>query len=267
MTFGSKFLRYPFRAIDGLPAISFGSAASVDRQRRIQLSDYEGLTMSEIQLNYERIYQQRFKGVSKEAKEAVWKEISLWIYKKMGSPKRILDPAAGNMEFLKGIPAQEKWGVDLQEADPSQLSAMAKDGIRFIHGNIFNVDLPLDYFEGVFISNFLEHLNRPEEIQALLTKLHRSLKEEGRIAIMGPNFKFCSTDYFDCADHRLALTHISVEEYLYASEFRIEETFPRFLPYSFRSRFPASPSLVKFYLSVPMAWRFLGKQFLILARK
>jgi ubiquinone/menaquinone biosynthesis C-methylase UbiE len=218
-------------------------------------------------MNYDRIYQHRFKGIDKVAKQAVWKEISLWIYERMGKPRTVLDPAAGEMEFLKSIPAEEKWGVDLQEPDALQRSIMSKDGIRFIHGNIFDVDLPPDYFGGIFISNFLEHLRSPEEIDALFNRLYRSLQKGGLIAIMGPNFKYCSADYYDCADHRLALTHLSVEEFLFASEFRIEKTSPRFLPYSFRSRFPASPALVKLYLNFPLLWRLLGKQFLILARK
>jgi SAM-dependent methyltransferase len=218
-------------------------------------------------MNYDRIYQHRFKGVDKEAKQAVWNQISSWIYTAMGQPRRVLDPAAGEMEFLAGIPAPEKWGVDLQEPDTQNLAVMSKVGIRFIQGNIFNVDLPSNYFDGIFISNFLEHLHSPEEIQALLTKLYSSLEKGGILAIMGPNFKYCSADYFDCADHRLALTHISVEEFLFASHFRIEKTFARFLPYSFRSRLPASPVLVKLYLKLPMVWRFLGKQFLIFARK
>jgi ubiquinone/menaquinone biosynthesis C-methylase UbiE len=218
-------------------------------------------------MNYDRIYQHRFKGIDKVAKQAVWKEISLWIYERMGKPRSVLDPAAGEMEFLKSIPAQEKWGVDTQEPNALQLSAMAKEGIRFIHGNILDVDLPQEYFEGIFISNFLEHLRSPEEIDTLFNRLYRILKKGGVVAIMGPNFKYCSADYYDCADHRLALTHVSIEEFLFASEFRTEKTFPRFLPYSFRSRLPASPALVKLYLNFPMLWRFLGKQFLILARK
>jgi ubiquinone/menaquinone biosynthesis C-methylase UbiE len=218
-------------------------------------------------MNYDRIYQHRFKGIDKVAKLAVWNEISLWIYEQMGRPKRVLDPAAGEMEFLQSIPAQEKWGVDTQEPTAVQRSVISKDGIRYIHGNIFDVDLPLEYFDGIFVSNFLEHLRSPEEIDALFNRLYRNLQKGGLVAIMGPNFKYCSADYYDCADHRLALTHVSVEEFLFASEFQIEKTVARFLPYSFRSRLPASPLLVKLYLGFPLSWRFLGKQFLILARK
>ena len=218
-------------------------------------------------MNYGRIYQHRFDGIDKVAKQAVWTEISLWIYERMGRPRSVLDPAAGEMEFLKSIPAQEKWGVDAQEPTALQSSDISKDGIRFIHGDIFEVDLPLEYFDAVFVSNFLEHLRSPEEIDALFNRLYRSLKKGGLVAIMGPNFKYCSADYYDCADHRLALTHVSVEELLFASEFQIVETIARFLPYSFRSNLPTSPFLVKLYLGFPIVRRFLGRQFLILARK
>jgi len=218
-------------------------------------------------MNYGRIYQYRFKDIDKAAKQSVWREISLWIYEKMGKPRSVLDPAAGEMEFLTSIPALEKWGVDAQEPSAFQSSVIAKDGIRFIHGDIFDVDLPQEYFDAIFISNFLEHLKSPEQIDLLFSRLYRSLKKGGLVAIMGPNFKYCSADYFDCADHRLALTHISVEELLFASEFEIVKSFAQFLPYSFRSRLPASPALVKLYLSAPTLWKLFGKQFLIFARK
>jgi hypothetical protein len=42
---------------------------------------------------------------------------------------------------------------------------------------------------------------------------------------------------------------------------------PRFLPYTTRSALPKGPGLVALYLKVPIAWRFLGKQFLVVARK
>ena len=88
----------------------------------------------------------------------------------------------------------------------------------------------------------------------------------GRIAVLGPNFRYCSDEYFDCADHTLALTHVAVEEHLYAAGFEIVRSIPRFIPYSFRSRIPKAPWLVRAYLRTPPLWRVLGKQFLVLAQ-
>jgi hypothetical protein len=89
----------------------------------------------------------------------------------------------------------------------------------------------------------------------------------GTIAVLGPNFRYCAKEYFDCADHVLALTHVAVAEHLYATGFELERIVPRFLPYSFRSVFPASPALTEAYLRFPPAWRVLGKQFLLLATR
>ena len=42
--------------------------------------------------------------------------------------------------------------------------------------------------------------------------------------------------------------------------FEVETCYPRFLPYTTKSRLPNWPILVKLYLRVPLAWRVLGAQ-------
>jgi len=58
----------------------------------------------------------------------------------------------------------------------------------------------------------------------------------GTLAILGPNFRYCPGRYFDCADHTLALTHVTVAEHMYAAGFEVAAVIPRFLPYSFCGR-------------------------------
>ena len=94
-----------------------------------------------------------------------------------------------------------------------------------------------------------------------------AMERDGRIAIMGPNYRYCSKEYWDCADHYVALTHVAIDEHLYAAGFEPERTIPRYLPYSFRGILPPSPQLTKLYLKTPPAWRILGKQFLVIGRK
>jgi SAM-dependent methyltransferase len=130
-----------------------------------------------------------------------------------------------------------------------------------------DADLPAGHFDGVFVSNFLEHLPDQNAVAALLAKLHGSMRPGGRIAIMGPNFKYCARDYFDCADHTLVLSHVGLAEHLNAAGFEVQALHPKFLPYSFRGVLPPSPALTKTYLHSPMAWKLLGKQFLAIARK
>lgn len=213
-------------------------------------------------MNYEKIYEYRFKDINQNKKMAVWSELAKFIWAKMGRPHSVLDPAAGSMEFLRYVPAQKRTGVDLMRPNFD----FDKFGIVFHQGNIFDIQLRPEY-DGVFVSNFLEHLNNPEEVQTFLLKIHSILKPGGQIAIMGPNFKHCSSEYFDCADHKLILTDVAVAEHLYSTGFMINQQYSKFLPYSFRSRLPSSAPLTKLYLACPWAWRFLGKQFLIIGTK
>ena len=82
----------------------------------------------------------------------------------------------------------------------------------------------------------------------------------------GPNFRYCAREYFDCADHTIALTHIAVSEHLYAAGFEIERVIPRFLPFSFRSRTPRAPGSCAPTSACPLAWRLVGRQFLLIGR-
>ena len=213
-------------------------------------------------LNYERLYEYRFRDVDQASRQAVWQEIARYLYGRMGEPRCVLDPAAGRGEFITAVPAAERWGVDLvRQAD------LESAGVKMIIADIMDADLPQDYFDGVFVSNFLEHLPDQNAVAVVLSRLLDAMRPGGRIAIMGPNFRYCAKDYFNCADHTVAMTHVGVAEHVYAAGFDVTTVTPRFLPYSFRGLLPPSPLLTRTYLRMPVLWRLLGKQFLVIARK
>jgi SAM-dependent methyltransferase len=214
-------------------------------------------------VNFQRLYEYRFRAVDQAARAAVWNEIGPFVHRRLGSPDRVLDPAAGRCEFLNAVPAAERWGVDLVDYE----ERWAQAGVRIVVGDVMEVELPRDHFDAIWVSNFLEHLADQEGVAAFLERMHDRLRPGGRIAIMGPNFRYCAKEYFDCADHNVVLTHVGVEEHLYAAGFEIVTVDSRFLPYSFRGRLPASPALTRRYLSTPLAWRLLGKQFLVVGRR
>ena len=214
-------------------------------------------------MNYDRIYAYRFKDVDREKKLMAWKEIATFMYNKLGKPKRMLDPAAGDCEFINQIPSEERWAVDMSEITPK----MAQQGIKVITGNNLEVDLPENYFDGVFISNFLEHLHSQEQVAFFLERMYKAIKPGGRIAIMGPNFKYTYKYYFDFADHTVLLSEGGVAEHLYGAGFNPIEVHPKFLPLSFKSRLPVNAFLVKTYLNTPFAWKIMGKQFLLIGEK
>ncbi len=214
-------------------------------------------------MNYERLYNFRFRDIDQERRVAVWREISAHVYGLMGNPQKVLDPAAGRGEFIGAVPARETWAVD----NVSYPEAAHWPETTVVTSSIMDTELPSDHFDGVFVSNFLEHLHDQEAIASFLEKMHTAMERGGRIAIMGPNYRYCSNEYWDCADHYVALTHTAIEEHLYAAGFAPVRAIPRYLPYSFRGILPHSPSLTRLYLKAPLAWRALGKQFLVIGRR
>lgn len=213
-------------------------------------------------MNLDRVYTYRFRDVDQRARDATWSVIAPFIFGQMDSPDRILDPAAGRGEFIAHVHSSERWAVDLVDQGISRLP-----GVHARIGSIDTADLPADYFDGIFVSNLLEHLADPDSVAEFLARMLGLLRVNGRIAVMGPNFRYCAREYFDCADHILALSHVAVEEHLFAAGFDVERVVPRFLPYSFRSRLPSHPALVKAYLGFSPAWRLAGKQFLVIASR
>jgi SAM-dependent methyltransferase len=214
-------------------------------------------------MNFERLYAYRFRDIDQAARLRVWEAIAPHVHGLMGSPQTVLDPAAGRGEFIGSIDARERWAVD----EVAYAEAEQTAGVKVVTASIMDADLPSEHFDGVFASNFLEHLHTQEAIAQFLERMRDSMVSGGRIAIMGPNYRYCSKEYWDCADHYIALTHVAIAEHLYAAGFEPERIIPRYLPYSFRGILPPSPRLTGLYLRTPPAWKLLGKQFLVIGRR
>lgn len=214
-------------------------------------------------MNYQRLYEYRFRDVDQAARVAVWDEIAADIHERLGCPQRVLDPAAGRGEFVNAVPAGERWAVD----QVAYAEGTYAPGVRSLVSDIFEADLPERHFDGIFVSNFLEHLPTQLATADFLERMHAVAAPGGRIAIMGPNFRYCASEYFDMADHTLIYTERAIGEHLYAAGFEPEAVHPRYLPYSFTGRLPPSRTLTRWYLRMPAAWRVLGKQFLVIGRR
>jgi hypothetical protein len=210
-------------------------------------------------IDYRRLYDYRLNGTGQQTRQAVWTEIALYLYQRMGSPECVLDVGVGRGEFITAVPAAERWAVDHTDS-----GGYRDDVIKSVVGGILDADLPCGYFNGVLVSNMLEHLPTQDAVGATLARIRAAMTPGGTVAVMGPNFRYCAREYFDCADHVLALTHVAVAEHLHAAGFSVGAVIPRFLPYSFRSRFPASAALTSAYLRHPALWRLAGKQFLVI---
>lgn len=218
-------------------------------------------------LDLDRIYEYRFDGIPPKVKVATWRKIANWILRDAQALRggraigSILDPACGDGEFLN---ACDRHQLRLTGCDLRERSTLLTAKANFFHGMFQEMDLD-EKFDLVWISNLLEHLQSPEEVQDFLWHCRQRLSPDGLLFIMGPNIKFCGSEYWDFADHKLPLSHLTVMEHLASANFRLLSINDRFLPYSFRSRLPIHPSFVELYLNNPWSWPVLGKQFLIRA--
>ena len=214
-------------------------------------------------VNHQRLYEYRFRGVDQKRRDDVWAALAPMLHEALGRPQRVLDPAAGRCEFINAVPAAERWAVDAVDYE----EGVPDEGIHLVVSEIMDADLPREHFDGIFVSNFLEHLPSQDAVAAFLERMLACTAPGGRIAIVGPNFRHTMREYFDFADHTVILTENGVAEHLYAAGFRIVRVHARFLPYSFTGRLPSSPALVRAYLRFPPAWRILGRQFLVIAER
>jgi hypothetical protein len=212
-------------------------------------------------VDYEALYKYRFKDIDQNKRQRTWNLISNYIYNLCGEPSRTLDGACGLGEFINSINSEERWATDLGINGSS-----LQPDIKFQQCSILEADLPEKYFDLIFLSNVLEHLTDIFQVNEVLVQSKKYLTDKGCLVILGPNFKYCAKEYFDCADHIIPLTHISVSEHLAAAGYEVRTMFSKFLPFSFRSRLPVGETFVNLYLKTPILWRLFGKQFLIVAR-
>jgi len=219
--------------------------------------------MPESDLDFDRLYAYRHRGVDQAKRQEVWDEIAPFLHGVMGRPERVLDPAAGRGEFIRAVPAPERWVIDAVDYSDARYPS----DVKVLIGDALTVELPDAYFDGILVSNLLEHFASQSEVGRFLSRMLVASAPGGHIAVLGPNFRYCAAEYFDCADHTIPLTHVSAEEHLHTAGFEIVRVVPRFLPYSFRGTLPASGALVRAYLRTPPAWRLLGKQFLVVGRR
>lgn len=210
------------------------------------------------------LYKNRFSEAENRRKNAIWVEVVRFIQQFVNPTDILVDVACGSGEFVNNIKAAEKIAVDM---NPESAAKLSKE-IAFynIPADQIGSSLPIRV-DVVFTSNFLEHLPDKNALDFFLEQIHAVLKPGGRFIVMGPNLRYLHGAYWDFYDHTLGLTHLSLIEALQIKGFAIKKCYDRFLPYTTKTSLPTHPLLVRLYLSIPWFWRFMGKQFFLIATK
>jgi SAM-dependent methyltransferase len=215
--------------------------------------------------NIDKLYRQRFPESELARKNALWEVLCTEFFQQhVNRTDTVVDIGAGYCEFINNIIAARKIAVDLNP----DVKRFAAADVRVINAPCTALaEIGSASVDVVFMSNFLEHLPSKQLVLDTFREAHRILRANGRIIVLQPNIRFLPGEYWDFFDHHTPLTDRSLVEGLRLAGFMPETVIPRFLPYTTRSRLPSAAFLVRLYLRVRLAWRFLGKQALVVARK
>jgi SAM-dependent methyltransferase len=211
----------------------------------------------------EQVYKQRWGKAELEKVGEIWETLVKNFFQTLvGDNAKVLDIGCGFCHFLNHLQAKEKIGVD---ANPDAGRYASSDVTFYCSKDLSLSTLPSQYFDCVFISNFLEHLESGTHVTSLLKRVKELLRPEGKLIVLQPNFRLLGAAYFDFIDHKTILTDKSLEEALAIAGFAIERKIIRFLPYTTKSRIPQHPMLVRLYLWLRPLWLLMGKQSLFVA--
>jgi SAM-dependent methyltransferase len=212
----------------------------------------------------DRLYESRFSADDAAAKEGVWAEICRYLQRFVLPDAPVLDVAADRGHFIRNIRAGERWATDLRDVREH----LGTD-VRFVQvtGVEMSRVLPSGHFGTVFMSNYLEHLADSDMVVKQLQEAHAVCRPGGRVMVLQPNIRLVGGAYWDFLDHRTALTEKSLVEAAELAGFTKWRLITRFLPFTTKSHLPRTPTLVRWYLRFPPAWRLLGKQTLYVGER
>jgi ubiquinone/menaquinone biosynthesis C-methylase UbiE len=217
--------------------------------------------MAEESENLRRLYASRFEDMH-EARGPLWEVLSRHFFQRyVPENGTVLEVAAGYCEFINTVRARRRIAIDLNPDLPNRAAA----GVETVVCSATDMSMIDDDTADVaFVSNFFEHITKPDII-ATMVEIRRVLKPTGKLLVLQPNIQFCGKQYWMFFDHITPLDHHSLAEALNLAGFSVQESIPRFLPFTTKSRLPSWPWLVRTYLFLRPAWRVFGKMSFVVA--
>ena len=158
----------------------------------------------------------------------------------------VLELGPGYCFFINSVECQKKYAYDNSN---SILNYLNDSVVPLIRGGIEKIQ------DGsvtrIFASNFFEHLTK-EEITILMNQLKNKMSPKVKLVVLQPNFKISFKQYFDDYTHKTIFTDTSLIDFFSTLGFKCELNYPKFLPYSVKSKFGGFSWLIPFYLLSPI---------------
>jgi len=201
------------------------------------------------------MYDRRF-AVDEEYRKGLWETLCVRFFQRyVPIDASVLEVGAGHCEFINAIQAAGKIAVDLNAATRT---FAGKDVVVF---NLPSTELaramPANSVDIAFASNFFEHLSRPEIVGHALRYLG-SVEGIGRSADPSAEHpRYSRTGLLMFFDHVTPIDDRALAEVLETNGYRVEECYPRFLPYTTKSALRAPFFVVRTYLRMPWVHAFL----------
>lgn len=210
------------------------------------------------------MYQRRFE-TEHSARQEVWRIlIDGWFARYLVGVESVLDLGCGWGHFINQIDVPRRLAIDANPDARERLDAPVELVGTDAASPWAVPDASLDV---VFTSNFLEHLPSRDAICDALGEAARCLRPGGRLICLGPNIRYAPGAYWDFFDHLVPLSDRSVIEAIQLHDLSIEQAIPRFLPWSMAGRTVPPELAIRAYLKMPVVWRLLGRQFLVVATR
>ena len=191
----------------------------------------------------------------------VWKAICEYLQRFVAPTDTVIDIGAGYCDFINQISARVRYAIDVNP----EAARCCAPGVTFLKvESIEQFDFAAGSVDVAMMSNVLEHL-WPQQCSALFDRLDHLLTANGKVIVMQPNYFYAYRRYWDDFTHVRAFSHESLRDFLLSRGYRMLLFEKRFLPFSFKSRLPASYRLTKLYLASP--WKPFAGQMLAVAQR
>jgi SAM-dependent methyltransferase len=195
-------------------------------------------------------------------RERAWRYVTKYLGQFVSEDASVLELGAGYCYFVNNIVAQRRVAVDHSEEMLRWKGELVEGICSDVLDYLRRADA--DQFDFVLASNFFEHFDWPQ-LNEMIKMIRRVIRNEGRLAVIQPNFRLAVGRYFDDYTHKTIFTDVSLADWLRSSGFMIVRSIPRFLPLTVKSPLSAFSFLTPIYFHLPYR-PFAGQMFILAQR-